>query len=53
MSGNLRDDGFRFILRDGEFIGWTHPAEVLPTDTDCTDMDDGEFAELVLATVKP
>ncbi len=46
---SLQELGFRFIHRDGGCKGWTHPAEVLPTDIDCTDMSDAEFTAAVLA----
>ena len=42
----LRDQGFRFVKRGTDFK-WVHPAEFQATDTDCTDMNDDEFSELV------
>lgn len=45
----LQDQGFRFVCRDGKF-DWTHPAEALPSDVDCTDMDDATFEAFVIAT---
>ena len=38
--------GFRFIRRGAEFR-WTHPAEMLSTDLDCTDMTDEQFEAAV------
>ena len=42
----LRDQGFRFVKRGTDFK-WVHPAEFQEADTDCTDMNDDEFSELV------
>ncbi|MFA5900466.1 MAG: hypothetical protein WC829_15310 [Hyphomicrobium sp.] len=42
-----QDDGMRFIFRNGEYI-FKHKNELLPTDIDCSDMDDLEFEEFVL-----
>lgn len=43
----LPDQGFRFVLRTNESgrleSKWVHPAELLPGDLDCTDMDDDTF----------
>lgn len=45
----LKDKGFRFVYRLGygrEFgcdYTWSHPAELQPTDVDCTDMSDDDF----------
>ena len=43
----LAQQGFRFVLRTNEQgrldSKWVHPAEVRPSDLDCTDMDDDTF----------
>lgn len=44
---NLREQGFRFVQRGAEFK-WVHPADVQPSDVDCSDMSDEEFAAFVL-----
>lgn len=44
----LAQQGFRFIARQGAFK-WIHPADVQPTDVDCSDMNDDEFAAFVAA----
>lgn len=49
QRGTLKDQGFRFVKRGDQF-DWVHPLEMLPTDHDCTDMDDAEFEAFVLAT---
>lgn len=49
-SGNLRAQGFRLMVRkEFEQARWVHPIEarVMVGFTDCTDMDDMEFAEFV------
>lgn len=45
---NLQELGFRFVGRAGRFF-WCHPAQICEGDIDCTDMNDDEFAEAVLA----
>ena len=42
----LREQGFRYIKRGAEFM-WVHPADLQAGDTDCTDMNDEEFAAFV------
>lgn len=42
----LRDQGFRFVKRGADFK-WVHPADVQPSDVDCSDMSDDEFAAFV------
>ena len=44
----LRAQGFRFIKRGADFK-WIHPAEVQPSDVDCSDMSDDDFAAFVAA----
>ena len=46
----LKDEGFRYVLRDDGSFRWIHPLEVQATDTDCTDMSDDEFEVVVLAS---
>jgi hypothetical protein len=48
MANTLKDEGFRFICRNGSF-DWRHPLEVQSGDVDCTDMDDAEFEMFVMA----
>ncbi len=38
----LQDQGFRFVLQDGEF-GWVHPNLLKPEAVDLTDMPEREF----------
>jgi hypothetical protein len=44
---SLEQQGFRFVLRTDDRgqmeVKWVHPAEVRPSDLDCTDMDDDAF----------
>jgi hypothetical protein len=50
MAATLKDQGFRFVYRNRDGMldyQWTHPAELQPTDHDCTDMDDDEFEAFV------
>lgn len=42
----LRDQGFRFVKRGADFK-WVHPADVQPSDVDCSDMSDDEFTVFV------
>lgn len=42
----LQQQGFRFVRRDTEFK-WSHPADMLASDLDCTDMSDAEFEQAV------
>lgn len=44
----LRDQGFRFVKRGADFK-WVHPADVQPSDVDCSDMSDDDFAAYVAA----
>lgn len=47
---SLQEQGFRLMAnKETEDARWVHPAEVsaLVGYTDCTDMDDAEFAEFV------
>lgn len=46
---NLREQGFRFVRREDGAFTWTHPLEKRPTDFDCTDMSDDEFAAFMCA----
>lgn len=46
---NLRDAGFRYVYRCSGDFTWVHPAEVLSSDVDCTDMDDEEFERFVVS----
>lgn len=53
MNGGLREQGFRFVLRPmGDVNGfqcrWIWSGFVEPTDTDCTDMSDEEFAHAIV-----
>jgi hypothetical protein len=44
---NLQERGMRYILRgtgDALTATWLEPSFVLPSDVDCTDMSDDEFA---------
>lgn len=43
----LQEQDFRFIKRGTEYK-WCHPAELLTSDLDCTDMSDDEFEKVVL-----
>lgn len=43
---SLQDEGFRFVLQDGEF-NWVHPALLKPEAMDCTDMPEKEFNAFV------
>lgn len=43
---NLQEQGFRFVLRDHRWL-WLHPAELVLSDVDCTDMKDIQFERLV------
>lgn len=47
MANTLKDQGFRFMRRANGSFDWVHPAEKQPTDFDCTDMTDDEFADAV------
>lgn len=47
IDDSLSGQGFRLTARGG-VIAWRHPAEVRPTDTDCTDMTDDEFEQFVI-----
>jgi hypothetical protein len=50
MNNNLKDQGWRFILRpvNGQIDGhWRHPSDIPPGGLDCTDMDDDTFANEV------
>lgn len=47
---NLQDQGFRFVIR-GARATWVHPAKVLPSDLDCTDMTDAQFEEAVRVSI--
>ena len=40
--------GMRFVMRGAAFL-WVHPAEMLASDVDCSDMSDAEFEAQVLA----
>jgi hypothetical protein len=42
----LKDQGWRFVLRAGEFR-WTHPLEIQSADVDVTDLDDDAFEAFV------
>lgn len=42
-----KDSGFRYVERQGDWL-WVHPAELRPTDRDCTDMTDDEFERYVI-----
>ena len=44
----LQDQGFRFVLQDGEF-GWVHPNLLKPEAVDLTDMPEREFNAFVEA----
>lgn len=46
---SLQDQGFRFVCRGPEKFEWVHRLEMLPTDIDCTHMDDAEFDAFVEA----
>ncbi len=46
----LQQQGFRFVRRGSDFR-WVHPADVLSTDVDCTDMTDERFEAFVAAGV--
>lgn len=48
----LRDAGYRFCRRENGAWAWVHPAEVLSTDVDATNLDDGAFERLVAETEK-
>ena len=39
---SIKLSGFRYIRRQGVFA-WQHPADVLASDLDCTDMSDKQF----------
>jgi hypothetical protein len=43
----LADQGYRYVWRGPGDWRWIHPAERRPSDIDATDMDDGEFENLV------
>lgn len=43
------DLGMRFVCRSPEHFAWVHQLEVLPSDIDCTHMDDAEFDAFVEA----
>lgn len=46
LNTSLRDKGYRFVKREGEFR-WVHPLDVEFTDVDCTDLNDEEFEAIV------
>lgn len=46
---SLRDKGWRFIYRGGEFK-WTHPYDLEKEDVDCTEMNDDEFMDFFVRT---
>lgn len=46
---NLQDQGYRFYYLGGNVYQWVHPLEVSKTAIDCTDLDDDEFLDFMLA----
>ena len=46
---NLREQGFRFVWRDGRF-DWVQTLQ--EGDTDCTDMSDEEFDAFAIPLLK-
>jgi hypothetical protein len=46
---SLRDEGFRYVHREGVGFTWLHPGTVEAGDLDCTDMSDEEFEAAVKA----
>ena len=43
---SLQEQGFRFVLQDGEF-DWLHPALIKPEAVDLTDLSEHEFSVFV------
>jgi hypothetical protein len=50
---SLRDEGFRYVHREGVGFTWLHPGTVEAGDLDCTDMSDEEFEVTVKAHEAP
>lgn len=49
---NLQEQGFRFVWRpERRECFWCHPADVKPSDRDCTDMSDREFEQFISAQI--
>lgn len=47
----LREQGHRFIFRDGSYT-WAHPALMVVSDVDVTDLTDEEFERFVSSNDK-